>query len=434
MSYLPILLLISAASCIGATVISVMIARRSSREARSTIFPVVREEETTRARWASVLSLLFTGLALLCFGGWILNLVSPISTANLAFLENAQLPSGDTVALREVAVEQVTAPQPAADEGQAAAEVAPADSTIEQQPTEQTETNIVVSTIEPILPSPTKRLPSPISTSQPTLEPNNSATAVQILLPTVTPSPVPPTTKATATRQATPSPTSKVTATRQAPPSPTSKATTTRQVPPSPTSKVTATQQATPSQANSTNQSQTDLKKLLKTAPLEEIPISTGETVTRTISQTNNISLTVTPVATLIAAPLDNKLLEFELPTTQVLVEQKAAPAANLNGARIESVIFKPDLTGETRESQQTFSASVQRIYAVYQARQISQGTKFTIIWYLNKKEIWRDDSNWSWGTNAESYTFISNSGKGVYDLEIYLNDSLASTASFTIQ
>jgi hypothetical protein len=54
MSLLSWLLVILAGLSLAAMVVSITIANRSAREARSTIFPIVREEETVRARRARI--------------------------------------------------------------------------------------------------------------------------------------------------------------------------------------------------------------------------------------------------------------------------------------------------------------------------------------------------------------------------------------------
>ena len=54
MSLLSWLLVILAGLSLAAMVVSLTIASRSAREARSTIFPIVREEETVRARRARI--------------------------------------------------------------------------------------------------------------------------------------------------------------------------------------------------------------------------------------------------------------------------------------------------------------------------------------------------------------------------------------------
>jgi hypothetical protein len=97
-SYLPALLLILVAGSIGATVIALMFARRSIKEARSTIFPVVREEETMRARWAGISSVIFAGLSLLFFTGWLAYLV-PSQPNDVVAIEVESEPSEVAAAL-----------------------------------------------------------------------------------------------------------------------------------------------------------------------------------------------------------------------------------------------------------------------------------------------------------------------------------------------
>lgn len=71
---LPTILLILAAISIGATVIAVLVALRSAREARTAIFPIVKEEEITRARRARVSILVWLAITAILLGGWLASL------------------------------------------------------------------------------------------------------------------------------------------------------------------------------------------------------------------------------------------------------------------------------------------------------------------------------------------------------------------------
>lgn len=71
---LPTILLILAGLSIGATVIAALVSLRSAREARSAIFPIVREEETTRSRRARLATFLLSALTALFLGGWLATL------------------------------------------------------------------------------------------------------------------------------------------------------------------------------------------------------------------------------------------------------------------------------------------------------------------------------------------------------------------------
>lgn len=74
MPSLPTILLILAGLSIGATVIAALVALRSAREARSAIFPIVREEETVRAQRARLGAFLLSALTALFLGGWLATL------------------------------------------------------------------------------------------------------------------------------------------------------------------------------------------------------------------------------------------------------------------------------------------------------------------------------------------------------------------------
>ena len=68
---LPTILLIIAAVSMGATVIAVLVAIRSSREAKSAIFPIVREEEAIKAQRARVSIFVWLAITALFFGAWL---------------------------------------------------------------------------------------------------------------------------------------------------------------------------------------------------------------------------------------------------------------------------------------------------------------------------------------------------------------------------
>src|SRR5262245_33367564 len=81
---LPTILLILAALSLGATVIAVMIALRSQREASSAIFPIVREEETLRARRARLSIFVWIAVTALFLGGWLATLRQNTSSSETA--------------------------------------------------------------------------------------------------------------------------------------------------------------------------------------------------------------------------------------------------------------------------------------------------------------------------------------------------------------
>jgi hypothetical protein len=92
---LPTILLILAGLSIGATVIAALMGLRSAREARGAIFPIVREEETIRARRARIATFLLSAMTALFLGGWLatLRLSLPVVTEP----ETAQLAPGSEI-------------------------------------------------------------------------------------------------------------------------------------------------------------------------------------------------------------------------------------------------------------------------------------------------------------------------------------------------
>lgn len=73
MSLLSWLLVILAGLSLAVMVVSITIANRSAREARSTIFPIVREEETVRARRARIVSSVMGVIAAIMAGAFFLS-------------------------------------------------------------------------------------------------------------------------------------------------------------------------------------------------------------------------------------------------------------------------------------------------------------------------------------------------------------------------
>ena len=73
MSLLSMLLVTLAGLSLAAMVVSVIIASRSTREARTTIFPIVREEETIRARRARIMTSVTGVIAAIMAGAFFLS-------------------------------------------------------------------------------------------------------------------------------------------------------------------------------------------------------------------------------------------------------------------------------------------------------------------------------------------------------------------------
>lgn len=201
---LPTILLILAAISAGATTIAVLVAIRSTREARSAIFPIVKEEETLRAQRARISILFWLAVTALLLGGW------------LAAVRLAPAPAPGTVAA-------VSATAPAVFAGTATPTATTAGNL---PPAAPTQTAIPSQTPTPLPPS-----PPPTESPGPTFTPLPPTS-------TSTPSPLPPTATATptATSTPTPQPTATFTPTPTPPPptaTPTSQADAARLPPPS---------------------------------------------------------------------------------------------------------------------------------------------------------------------------------------------------------
>jgi len=281
---LPTILLILSAISIGATVIAVLVALRSAREARTAIFPIVKEEEHTRARRARVSILVWLAITAILLGAWLASLQltktnstingdesEPNQTSNAGVVEFATQPPAETPPPAETAVSSDTSPSDNTGDT----------SLVEEQPINPT-------------PTPIEATPTP---------------APAAVAPTATPSPVPP----TQTR----------------------------------------------------------------------IPLG--------------------------PAPEDAELGPIEFAT-----EISSSPIAATNPGN-------------------TFAANV-KIFAVYPYQGMENGTNLTSVWYLNNTEVARDESQWEWGWQGNSYNFFLPTAAGTYKLELYVNDTLLTSGSFTVR
>lgn len=174
MSLLSWLLVILAGLSLAAMVVSLTIASRSAREARSTIFPIVREEETVRARRARIATSVTGVIAAIMAGAFFLS--GQLPSPSVVF----QQAPAEVIAVVESPVAETEAPPaptetplPRSDE-----QTAPASSQVvpdtEQSPPD--EPSPPPATSVPVVPTST---PVP-----PTLTPS--------LIPSATPTSVPP--------------------------------------------------------------------------------------------------------------------------------------------------------------------------------------------------------------------------------------------------
>lgn len=195
MPSLPNILLILAALSAGAMVIAILIAFRSEREAQSAIFPIVREEESVRAKRARLSIFVWVAITALFFGGWLAALrLSPGDDAGSPPAETVANQTEPTNSATEVVVQFATetaVPEPSPTPESIA-------TAVEQLAPAATATHT------PVPPADT---PTPAA-STPTPQPSATATATAIPpTATSTATPVPPTPTPTETPLPTPTPT-----------------------------------------------------------------------------------------------------------------------------------------------------------------------------------------------------------------------------------
>ncbi|GAB4425173.1 MAG: hypothetical protein Fur0044_23330 [Anaerolineae bacterium] len=202
---LPTLLLILAGVSIGAAVIAALIAFRSAREARSAIFPIVREEETLRAQRARIATFMLSALTALFLGGWLATLrlgASPVddNVAAVPPVESPAIAFVTETAIIVTAPPIVEATPTVAQQVQAVATVTPLPpATVPPVSTTETAVEAAVgpataaqpALAEPPLPPPTATLLPP--TAVPTDTPTPTPTVNIAQIPTSGPrTPAPP--------------------------------------------------------------------------------------------------------------------------------------------------------------------------------------------------------------------------------------------------
>jgi hypothetical protein len=329
---LPTILLILAAISSGATVIAILVALRSAREARSAIFPIVREEEAVRARRARVSIFGWLALTALFLGGWLatLRLVDATDAQHLAEGEAVEADEADVISF-------TTAARPASS--------APTSTPItiivgESQPT-ASDSSILSMT--PLPATAASETPAAVATRPEAAAP--SPTAAPPAAPVASPTPVPPTNTPTATP-----------------------------VPP------TATPSPTPTP----------------------------------------VPPTATPTSLADAA---------RVPTT---APRTPAPPA----ARMGPIQFAEGITSDLEpvNPADTFLDGIEAIYAVYPFSGMERGLDFAVVWYKDGAELGREEEEWRFGDQARSYNYLVPRGKGLYKLELYVNDSVLATGLFEVR
>ncbi len=130
---------------------------------------------------------------------------------------------------------------------------------------------------------------------------------------------------------------------------------------------------------------------------------------------------TATPTATATSTPTRVPLPGERIP----------APA----GVRVGPIQFTAELDSEQSpvNPTTTFSDGLAQVYGVFSFRGLDEGLPFKIIWYKNGAEIARDEGQWEWGQQGQSFVFLSPKGPGLYKLELWINDTVVATKLFEI-
>lgn len=186
MATLPNILLILAALSMGATVIAILIAFRSQREASSAIFPIVREEEASRAQRARISIFVWIAITALFLGGW-------LATLRLTGLTPVQEQAAPSPASEEpaqvAAIQPIPTDTPAPEPTPTAEPPKPIEPPAEQPQADAPPPAEPVATNTPVPPTAT---PTAVpATTTPTPLPTDTPQPTDTPLPTETP--VPPT-------------------------------------------------------------------------------------------------------------------------------------------------------------------------------------------------------------------------------------------------
>ncbi len=178
MSLLSWLLVTLAGLSLAVMVVSLTVANRSSREARATIFPIVREEETVRAQRARIMASVMGVIAAIMAGAFFLSgqLPSPTIVSHQATTEvvaTVESSVGETAVPTETPVPLVAEPQAGNEAPPTVDQVSPATrpTASESLPPAMTATPVPPTPVPTLVPSstptPVPPLPTPAGTPVP---------------------------------------------------------------------------------------------------------------------------------------------------------------------------------------------------------------------------------------------------------------------------
>ncbi len=122
-------------------------------------------------------------------------------------------------------------------------------------------------------------------------------------------------------------------------------------------------------------------------------------------------------------------LAALEIPTS---APRTPAPPVTKMGPIQFAEDITPDI--EPVNPNTVFLNGIAKVYAVYPFNGIQKGIDFTVVWYQNGVEIDRTKEEWPWGQRGRGYMFLVPRGKGLYKLELYVNDTVVATGLFEVQ
>jgi hypothetical protein len=112
-------------------------------------------------------------------------------------------------------------------------------------------------------------------------------------------------------------------------------------------------------------------------------------------------------------------------------VAERALPG----GVRIGSVQFTTRINDryEAVNPQNNFSTQADKVYAVFSTAGMQDGLPVSIVWYYQGQEILRDEYEWQWGSEANTFAYVRPQGSGSYQVELKIGAETVAANGFEV-
>ena len=113
-------------------------------------------------------------------------------------------------------------------------------------------------------------------------------------------------------------------------------------------------------------------------------------------------------------------------------VAERALP----DGMQIGSVQFTTRINDryEAVNPQDNFSTQADKVYAVFSTAGMRDGLPVSIIWYYQGQEILRDEYEWQWGSEANTFAYVRPQGSGSYQVELKIGTETIAANGFEVK